>query len=124
MINETYGDGKAGEEQSCKRIVQQILEQAANELGAEETVFNTEAVVIEDDEVVRMGPKWLKPWPYPILFTGEQGILHMRSKALLVPFSVFIPMPDRFKGTHYCHLPTPQYLRAVLVGDIKVTAAE
>ena len=28
-------------------------------------------------------------------------------------------MPARFLGTHYCHLPTPQYIRGILVGDIK-----
>ena len=124
LIGDTYGEDKAGEERSCKHIVEQTLAQVVSALDVNTAVFKPEAVVVEDDEVVRMGPKWLKPWPYPVAFIGEQGGLHLRSKALLVPFSVFIPMPDRFKGTHYCHLPTPQYLRAIMSGDIVVSAGE
>jgi len=38
---------------------------------------------------------------------------------MLIDYTVWIPMPARFLGTHYCHLPTPQYIRGVLVGDIE-----
>lgn len=118
-----YGEGKAGEELSCRDVLQRDLAVVVDQMQGEKTVFDTSAIVLDEDDVARMGPRWLQPWPYPIATTDGKNILHLRSKSLLVPFSVLIPMPDRFKGTHYCHLPTPQYLRAILLGDITVPAA-
>ncbi|WP_101759048.1 hypothetical protein [Oceanicoccus sp. KOV_DT_Chl] len=120
VIKQTFGEDAAATEGSCQQFINRDLKRALSTISDREPVFAADAIVIEEDEVVRMGPKWLKPWPYPVAYLGEDGALHLRSKALLVPFSKLIPMPDRFKGTHYCHLPTAQYLEAVLLGDIKV----
>ena len=79
---------------------------------------NNSNYVIDEDEITRMGPKWLNPWPFETATRDAENILHFRSKALLVPYSVLIPMPARFKGTHYCHLPTKQYIQALLTDAI------
>lgn len=114
-----YGEASAGEERDCKTLLGQSLEKVISGFGNQPLQFSAAGIVVEDDELVRMGPSWLEPWPYQTAYVDESNRLHLRSKALLVPFSLFIPMPDRFKGTHYCHLPTPQYLAAILAGDIK-----
>jgi hypothetical protein len=122
LIKDTYGEDKAKEEGSCQQFVERDLVSVIFGLQGQTLAFNPSTIVVDEDEMSSIGPSWLKPWPYQTAYAGAKGNLHLRSKALLVPFSVFIPMPDRFKGTHYCHLPTKQYLRAVLLGDISVSA--
>ncbi|ARN73384.1 hypothetical protein [Oceanicoccus sagamiensis] len=117
-IQGVHGDDKAGEEQRCSDIIKRDVEQVVAEMAAAGIANNNSNYLIDEDEVSRIGPKWLNPWPYETAVRDAENILHFRSKALLVPYSVLIPMPDRFKGTHYCHLPTKQYIQAVLTDAI------
>ena len=124
IVNMTYGEGKASGESNCKTIIRRDVELALAELTNQKLIVDSQDIIFEEDEVARMGPKWLSPWPYQTIFRDNDDKLHFRSKALLVPHSKFIPMPDRFIGTHYCHLPTSQYIKAVLLGSISIVAAE
>ena len=72
-------------------------------------------VVFEEDESAYMGPDWLDPWPYPVATVEDDGKLHIRAKAMHIPYAWYIPMPDRFKGVHYCHLVPPAYLQQLLL---------
>lgn len=122
IIAQLHGEdavSKAYGEVSCGDIMADTLDRIYAEHEQAAAVFARADIVIEEDDMSRMGPMWLKPWPYQNAFVDESGKLHLRGKALLVPFSKMIPMPDRFKGTHYCHLPTPEYLTAILDGQIK-----
>ncbi len=113
-IQGIHGEDKAGEEHSCSDIIKRDVEAVVAEMAAAGVVNNNSNYIIDEDEVSRIGPKWLNPWPFETAVRDAENILHFRSKALLVPYSKLIPMPDRFKGTHYCHLPTKQYIQAVL----------
>ena len=77
------------------------------------------SITIEPEETAYMGPMWLNPWPYPALTVDESGQWHLHAKSLYVPFSWWIPMPDRFKGQYYCHLIYPPYLEALLRGQLR-----
>ena len=79
-----------------------------------------EDVVVDDDEWTFMGPMWLEPWLFEPAYRGKDGKIHLRSKSLHVPFAWWVPMPDRFKGTSYCHLIAPGYLRALSRGELSV----
>ena len=124
IIAEVYGEEAAKKpygEVSCRDVMANTLDQLYAARGDQRNAYARSAIILEEDEVTRMGPMWLKPWPYQNAFTDEAGSLHLRAKALLVPFSKLIPMPDRFKGTHYCHLPTPEYLTAILDGRVELS---
>ena len=117
-IQGIHGDDKAGEEHSCDDIIKRDVEQVVAAMAAAGVANNNSNYLIDEDEVSRIGPKWLNPWPFETAVRDAENIVHFRSKALLVPYSVLIPMPDRFKGTHYCHLPTKQYIQAILTDAI------
>ena len=106
------GDG------SCQAVHRYWLEQLYAKIPVQQRALSTEELVIDDEELTFMGPMWLRPWPFEPLYRDDAGVLHIRSKALYVPFAWWIPMPDRFKGTYYCHLISPLYLEAVVRGEM------
>jgi hypothetical protein len=112
-----HGEQAAGAPQDCRRINQQSFNEvyAVLEAHRQKLRFTRSDVVFEDDDSAYMGPRWLEPWPYPVATVEEDGKLHIRAKAMNIPFAWYIPMPDRFKGVHYCHLAAPAYLRQLLV---------
>lgn len=117
------GEGSAGTAQgSCQAIQQVIINTVINTLttGEKQLALKNHAgrVQANDDLIVRVGPSWLNPWPWTSATQNETGKINLTAKALLVPDSALIPMPDRFKGTHYCHLATPEYVRLLATGEI------
>ena len=101
---------------SCQAVHQYWLEQLRASIPADQLSPLAGKVVADEEESTYMGPMWLRPWPFEPLYRSDDGMLHIRSKALYVPFAWWIPMPDRFKGTYYCHLTSPLYLEAILRG--------
>lgn len=114
-INMIRGDGNAGEERSCGDINRQTIERVASELGADQT----RTLTVEPDDSVFMGPQWLDPWPYEAISQAEDGSLRVTAKEMHIVYSKLIPMPDRFKGVHYCHLVAPDYVRALMTGTLE-----
>ncbi len=119
-----YGEAAAGFEGRCSSVngltlqrVTAALESAAAPLG------EYDAVVLETDEVGVSGVNWLKP--YRMLWR-EGDTLHILAKALRVDWhdDRFAKAPARFRGTHYCHLVAPSYLRRVLTGEVGVPAPD
>lgn len=121
LINETFGEGSAGDEQRCADLIHSTLDQVYADLPAQAQLIARQNIIVEDDDSAWMGPQWLDPWPYTNA-VEKSGELHLRAKAMHIPFAWYIPMPDRFKGTHYCHLPAPEYLAALISGQLKANA--
>lgn len=117
LIQESYGLTTAGEEKSCRDINRIIVSRVAAISSNQTLRYSLSNIVFDEDEQAYMGPQWLKPWPYVTAYE-QAGRLHFRGKAMHIPFAWYIPMPARFKGTHYCHLPAPQYVAALLAGDL------
>jgi hypothetical protein len=107
----------AGGDGSCQAVHSYWLEQLYAKIPAQQRAFAPEQLVIDEEELTFIGPMWLRPWPFEPLYRADDGVIHIRSKALYVPFSWWIPMPDRFKGTYYCHLISPDYLEAIVRGE-------
>jgi hypothetical protein len=61
---------------------------------------------------------WLKP--YDIAWAGADGALHLKSKAMRNDWldPRYADAPARFKGTRYCHLVAPEYLKRLLTGVV------
>jgi hypothetical protein len=110
----------AGVDSSCQAIHQAWLDRMVQQIPGEQLQLSPEKLEVDEEDLTFMGPMWLRPWPFEPLYRGDDGKLHIRSRALYVPYSWWIPMPDRFKGTYYCHLISPLYLEALLRGDIEV----
>lgn len=108
----------AGEDTSCDLVHRKVLEAILGRIPRDELAMPADSLRVEENELTFIGPMWLKPWPFEPLYRDEAGLLHLRSRALYVPFAWWIPMPDRFKGTHYCHLIAPDFLEAVLRGEV------
>jgi len=118
ILLETFGAAAfAGGVQSgdCRAINQDTLAKAASKLAPESLKVKPSSIVFDEDDTAYIGPFWLKPWPYVVAYRDDKT-LHIRSKSLYVPNAWWIPMPDRFKGTHYCHLISPGHATDLLTG--------
>lgn len=107
----------AGDE-SCDKVHREVLTVLLNRIPPEALAVAPESLRVDEEERTYIGPMWLRPWPFQPLSRDADGLLHIHSRALYVPFAWWIPMPDRFKGAHYCHLIAPDFLEAVLRGKI------
>ena len=105
-------------DQSCDTVQRAVLAEVLNSIPRSQLVVPADTLQVDPEEQTFIGPMWLKPWPFQPISRDEEGLLHLHSRALYVPFSWWIPMPDRFKGTYYCHLVAPDFLEAVLRGDL------
>ena len=124
-LNTAHGAGTAGNEGACQSVNRLTLERVRAARGDPERpsgVFDD--VVIDQDETGPSGVVWLKP--YRMVRATDANILHIKSKALYVSWhdERFLNMPARFRGTHYCHLIAPSYLRRLLDGEVAVTGPD
>jgi hypothetical protein len=76
--------------------------------------------MLDGDRNEIMGSRWVEPYPY--VYAGAGGTVHVRAKALLVNWDDWRwkIAPASFRGTHYCHLIAPEYVRELILG--KATA--
>jgi len=107
----------AGDE-SCDKVHREVLTALLNTIPRDALAVPADSLRVDQEERTYIGPMWLRPWPFQPLSRDAAGLLHIHSRALYVPFAWWIPMPDRFKGAHYCHLIAPDFLEAVLRGEI------
>jgi hypothetical protein len=124
-LNAVYGARTAGHEGSCQAVNGLTLERvrtARNDPDRPSGVFDD--VVLDPDEIGPSGVVWLKP--YAMLYVDDADVLHIRSKALYVSWhdERFLKMPARFRGTHYCHLIAPSYLRRLLDGEVALAGPD
>jgi hypothetical protein len=119
-----YGDSAAGEEGTCAMLnehtLQSVLAQLKGQRGIRVGYDRGRKVVFESEALTTMGPEWLAP--YEIAWQGPDGALHIKSKAMRNDWldPRYLNAPPRFRGTRYCHLIAPDYLRRLLSG---ITAA-
>ena len=114
----------SGEETSCEFVISSMLSEIAEEISTAKLSIDPASVEIDEEDLTFMGPSWLDPWPFEPADMDESGKLHLKSRALYVPWSIFIPAPAAFKGVYYCHLPAPAYLKALLAGEVKAPLRE
>lgn len=118
-----YGADAAHSGASCRDIHEQTVNAVFASLTKPETrqlVFDRDDVIIDSDSVARSGPQWLTPMPPTLTYMDAEGRLHLQAKSLPVPREVppFVPLGPEKKGVHYCHLAAPEYIRALITGDV------
>ncbi len=121
-IRTEYGADQSGGDTSCaalnERTTQVVL---ASLTRAERGRLRFDAgrrIVYDEDFVTTDGPTWLAP--FPVVYVGADGALHVKSKGMKNDWldPKLANAPARFKGTRYCHLVAPEYLRRVLLGEV------
>ncbi len=117
-----YGSDQVGEDTSCAAVNALTLESVRASLTRTErqrTKFDGgRRVVFDPDTVTTSGPLWLEP--FAMTYIAADGALHVKSKGMKNDWldPRLAKAEPRFKGTRYCHLVAPEYLRRVLLGDV------
>ncbi len=72
--------------------------------------------MLDGDRNEIMGSRWVQPYKY--VYAGASGVVHVRAKGLLVNWDDWRwkIAPASFRGTHYCHLIAPEYVRELMLG--------
>ena len=118
-----YGEDQSGGDTSCAALNQLTAEVVLASLSREERrqlkFDRGRKLVFDPDFVIGDGPMWLAP--FAVLYVGEDAALHVKSKGMKNDW--FDPRlanaAPRVKGTRYCHLVAPEYLRRVLLGQVE-----
>lgn len=122
-IRAEHGRGSAGDSASCAYLNRRTLDQVLSSLSKRERKklkFNQgQAVLIEADEVATMGPQWLEP--FEMVRTDISNTLRIKAKGMRNDWNdpKLANAPARLKGTHYCHVIAPDYLKSLLLGQAK-----
>ncbi|GAB3096478.1 hypothetical protein G8770_17005 [Aestuariicella hydrocarbonica] len=99
---------------SCLSMNREIVSRAKQRLAGEGKKPTRELQFVDDEEV-SLGPFYLRPWPYQVAYE-QSGNTYVRAKSLMVSADSWMPVPDSFKGTFYCHLLSPGYAYDLLLG--------
>jgi hypothetical protein len=119
-----YGAGAAGPEGLCADVNQRTLASVLQGFTAGQRrglrFDGGSAVVFDAEQVTTNGREWLAP--YPIAWQGHDGALHIMAKAQRNDWldPRWLDAPPQFRGTRYCHLIAPDYLRNILLGEATV----
>jgi hypothetical protein len=124
-INFHFGPGAAGDQRSCREVNQSTVADVYASLTSIETRtlrWQQSQIVFLPDVMAGSGPTWLYPLPYlPAVATiGPTGLLRFRGFAISVARTdpSTAAGPDK-KGSYYCHLPSPEYVRALITGQMQ-----
>jgi hypothetical protein len=126
-IQAEYGPNSAGTEASCaavnQRIHASVLASMSREARSGLRYSQGRDLRFDTDFVTNLGPQWLAA--YSMIYADAQGALHIKSKGMQNDWldQRYIDAPVKFRGTRYCHLIAPEYLRGVLTGAIPPDAA-
>lgn len=112
----TGGAPPAAGDQSCELINSQILANLLSRIPRDQLAVPLDLLRVDKEQMAYVAPMWLESWPFEPLSRDDEGVLHIHSRALFVPYSAQISGSDRLNGGYYCHLIAPDYLEAVLRG--------
>lgn len=122
-----YGAEAAGADIGCSGVNALTLQRVLDSMTPAErrrALFKRgQNVVMETDIMTTMGPIWLEP--YAIARLDESGTLRLQAKAMRNDWldPRYLAAPPQFRGTRYCHLIAPEYLRRLLLGEVKPVSA-
>lgn len=115
-----YGPGAAGGQSTCQAANVAIVDRVFAALSAEEVRrlrFARAVVIVAADELAETGPDWLEPRFY---VSREADAVQVKPRAFRADWNDprLAAAPPRFKGTFYCHLIAPQYVKRIVLGEV------
>lgn len=118
-----YGEGAAGTDIGCSGVNEITLRQVLSSLTPQERrrlrYDGGQQLRFATDIVTTQGPVWLEP--YPLARLGSDGSLQLQAKSMRNDWldPRYAQAPAQFRGTRYCHLIAPEYLRRLLLGEVQ-----
>ena len=118
-LHSVFGPEAAGLDIGCRGVNERLLEQVLANMTesdrAQLKVTPGVSLIFEDDIVTAQGPLWLEPYP---MVRRQAGTLIVQAKGMKNDWNDprYAQAPPQFRGTRYCHLIAPAYLRALLLG--------
>lgn len=115
-----YGPQAAGKDIGCDGVNRRNYERVLASFTARERralrFDHGRNVAFDADWMTPFGPDWLAA--YPFARVDEQGVLHLHAKAMNNEWNDprFFDAPIAVRGTRYCRLIAPEYLRRLLQG--------
>jgi hypothetical protein len=122
IILKEYGAGAATDgPAACSDVHRQIVAATVAAMTPEEKAhlkIDPTKVVFDQDDQSMTGERWLVP--FSAAYTDPKGALHLKGKLLRADWNnkLFALLPDRMRGTLYCHLVAPEYARRLLTGEV------
>ena len=106
---------------ACSDIHRQMLGAVTAGMSATDKAalkIDPAKVVFDEDEQSRTGDSWIKP--FDAAYTDAKGTLHLKGKLLRVDWNnkLYALLPDRVRGTLYCHLVAPEYAKRLITGAV------
>lgn len=118
-IETHYGQGNAPAERGCADVNRATLDAILQSMPIKERAEAQKRaanIVFVDDRMMPTGPDWLAPYT---MARKKGRRIEIEAKGFrgnwLDPR--LAQAPPRFKGTHYCHLVAPAYMKRLLAGD-------
>ncbi len=110
---------------ACRALNRQTIRSAWAGLSAEQraaVAVRPSRILLHADDVRMTGSTWTQPYQH--VWAGDDGQVHVRAKSLLALWDDWRwkLAPESFRGTHYCHLITPWYARALMLGELQAPA--
>jgi len=117
-----YGDDAAGVQQFCPVITRLSQAQAVAELERASdfaAAARAAAFVIDENEPYTTGQSYLSD--FELSYEGEDGAIHINTPGLFQDYDSWVTLilPERFEGQVYCHIATPDYLKALATGAME-----
>jgi hypothetical protein len=119
-LQSIHGTQAAGVDVGCRGVNQHTLAEVLRTMTDEERSNlkwkPEQTLIFAEDIVTTSGPFWLEPYP---MVREEAGNLVIQAKGMQNDWNDprYLAAPPQFRGTRYCHLITPEYLRALLLGQ-------
>ncbi len=121
-LRDAYGEDAAGEQLNCPTMTRMTQAQAVAELeqaGDMEAAARAAAFVIDDNEPYTTGQSYLSD--FELSYVAEDGTIHLNSPGLFQDYDSWVTLilPEQVEGQVYCHIATPDYLKALATGAME-----
>ncbi len=109
---------------SCRDMHREMVVQlwaAVDQKTRASSAFAPHQVMLDADTMSYTGSGWIGSPAEAYL--GSDGKLHLRASALFAEWEDWRwkIMPKSFRGNHYCHLVAPERIRALMLGEEKLS---
>jgi hypothetical protein len=125
-IRAAYGATAAGESTTCARLNRRTLDAVMNSLSERQKkkmpFKGTIPILLDPDEQAGSEAQWLES--FTMVQTDAGGTLRVRAKSLRGDSNQRVSNKPSTGGRQYCHLIAPDYLKRILLGEVKLPAAE
>jgi hypothetical protein len=125
-IRAEYGATAAGEATTCARLNRRTLDAVMLSLTDRQKkkmpFKGTVGVMLEPDLVASSESEWLES--FSMVSTDAGGTLRIRAKSLGTSANLKVRNGASGNGRTYCHLIAPDYLKRILIGEVKLPAGD